>query len=209
MIDSKCKKCRRLGTKLFLKGEHCFSQKCPMVRKPYSPGKKGKRRPRALSEYGKELREKQKLKEWYNLKERQFQKHIREVLSYRRKSEDAASLLIKILETRLDNVIFRLGIASSRPQARQLVSHGHFSVNDKPINIPSYHLKKGDIVKVKPKSLKKTAFQNLAARLKKQKVPAWLSLDAEKAEGKMINEPSFEEVAPPVEISVIFEYYSR
>lgn len=209
MINSKCKICRRLGTKLFLKGEHCFSQKCPMVRKPYSPGKKGKRRVGALSEYGKELREKQKLKKWYNLREKQFRKYVNEALGHRGKVEDAASLLIKTLESRLDNVIFRLGIASSRAQARQLVSHSHFLVNGRAVNIPSHHLKKGDIIKIKPKSLKKTTFQNLSTRLKKQKIPSWLALSTENLEGKVIGEPSLEEVASPVEISAIFEFYSR
>jgi small subunit ribosomal protein S4 len=210
MKDSKCKICRRLGVKLFLKGERCLSQKCPMIRRPYPPGKKGKRRVSPLSEYGKELQEKQKLKNWYNLREAQFRKYVKEVLSSRGKAEkDPSDLLIKILESRLDSVIFRLGLASSRSQARQLVSHRHFLVNGRVVNIPSYQVKKGDIIKIKPESLKKNIFQNISARLKKQKIPSWLSFDFKNLEAKMVGEPSLEEVAPPVEIPVIFEYYSR
>lgn len=207
-LNSKCKICRRLGVKLFLKGEKCLSPKCPMVRKPYSPGKKGKRRVKALSEYGKELREKQKLKNWYGLKESQFRKYVREILE-RRQKVDAATQLIKTLETRLDNVVFRLGFSPSRAQARELISHSHFLVNGKVVNIPGYLVKKGDKIEIKSTSREKTIFQNLPTLLKKYKTPSWLELNIEKLEGKVIGEPSLEEAAPPVEISAIFEYYSR
>ena len=208
MVNSKCKTCRRLGVKLFLKGEKCLSPKCPIIRKPYPPGQKGKRRIVALSEYGKELREKQKLKNWYNLKERQFRKYVKEILE-RREKVDAATQFIKTLESRLDNVVFRLGFSSSRAQARQLISHRHFLVNDKIINLPSYLVKKGDKIKIKPVAQKKLIFQNLATLLKKYKTPSWLELNVEKLEGKVIGEPSLEEALPPVEISAIFEFYSR
>jgi len=209
MENSKCKICRRLGVKLFLKGEKCLSPKCPMVKKPYPPGQKRKRRPIPLSEYGKELREKQKLKNWYNLGERQFKNYVKKVLDMRQKVEDPATLLIKNLETRLDNVIFRLGFATSRPQAKQLVSQALVLVNRKSIDTPSYQVKKGDIISIKPQKIKKSIFQNLKNLLKKHKTPSWLKLDVEKLEGKVIAEPSLEEVAPPVEISAIFEFYSR
>jgi len=209
MENAKCKICRRLGVKLFLKGDRCFSPKCSMVRKAYPPGKKGKRRVKALSEYGKELREKQKLKNWYNLKERQFRKYVKEVLEKRGKVKDTSASLVKTLESRLDNAIFRLGFANSRVQAKQLVSHGHFLVSGKSIDTPSYQLKKGDVVALKPQKIKKTIFQNLKNLLKKHKTPSWLELDVEKLEGKVIGEPTIEEVAPPVEISAIFEFYSR
>lgn len=209
MKDSKCKICRRLGTKLFLKGDRCFSAKCAMVRKPYSPGPQKKKKSSPLSEYGKELREKQKLKEFYNLREAQFKKYVKEVLSYQAKGEDIGNLLIKKLECRLDNVIFRLGFAVSRAQARELVSHKHFLVNGKIVNIPSYQVKKGDVIAVKPQSLNKAIFQNLSQKLKKQKIPSWLSLNLPKLEAKVINEPSLAEVSPPVEISAIFEFYSK
>ena len=209
MQNLKCKICRRLGVKLFLKGEKCLSPKCPMVKKAYPPGQKGKRRVKALSEYAKELREKQKLKNWYNLKERQFRKYVKETLEKRGKVEDAATRLIQTLESRLDNVVFRLGFASSRRKAKLLISHRHFLVNDKVINIPSYLVKKGDKIKIRPTSYKKTVFQNLSTTLKKYETPAWLELNIEKLEGKVVGRPSLEEIAPPVEISSIFEYYSR
>lgn len=209
MNDSKCKICRRLGVKLFLRGERCLSPKCPIVRKPYPPGQKGKRRPRPLSEYGKELKEKQKLKNWYNLKERQFKNYAKAALGKRGKVEDAAALLIKTLERRLDNVVFRLGFASSRAAARQMVSHCHILVNEKPINIPSYLVKKGDKIQIKASSAKKGISRSLPLILKKHTPPSWLSLEAEKLEGKVKNLPTIEEAAPPAEISSIFEFYSK
>lgn len=209
MQDVKCKKCRRAGVKLFLKGERCFSAKCPMLRKPYPPGPKGKRRIKNLSEYGKELKEKQKLKNWYNLTEKQFHNYIKATLDKRGRVGDASVFLIKTLESRLDNVVFRLGFAVSRSFARQLVSHRHILVNNKVINIPSYLVEKEDVIKLIPSSAKKTAFQNLSQSLKKYKAPSWLSLDVEKLEGKVTGEPNFVEAAPPAEISSIFEFYSR
>jgi small subunit ribosomal protein S4 len=209
MVKKKCKICRRLGVKLFLKGEKCLSPKCLMIKRAYPPGQKRRRRPTPLSEYGQALREKQKLKNWYNLKERQFKNYVKKILEKRGRVKDASSLLIKILESRLDNVVFRLGFANSRDQARQLVSHGHFLVNGKSINIPSYLVKKGDTISLKAQKTKKAIFQNLKNLLKKYKVPNWLALDIEKLEGKVIGEPSLEEAVPPVEISAIFEFYSR
>jgi len=195
--------------KLFLKGERCLSAKCSIIRKPYPPGQKKKRRARALSEYGKELREKQKMKNWYNLRERQFRKYVKSVLNARGKVKDASALLIKILETRLDNVVFRLGFSSSRVLAKQMISHGHFLVNGKPINIPSYLVKKGDKISLKPKSAKKPLFQNLPVVLKKHTPPAWLEMNIEKLEGKILRDPTFDEATPPAEVSSIFEFYSR
>jgi small subunit ribosomal protein S4 len=209
MKDAKCKICRRLGVKLFLKGEKCLTPKCPMTKKPYPPGQKRKRRTRGLSEYGKELKEKQKLKNWYNLTERQFRKYVRETLKARGRVGDTSTLLIKALENRLDNVIFRLGFTPSRATARQLISHRHVLVNDKVVNIPSYSVKKGDKINLKPSSIKKNIFRNLPTILKKHNPPSWLKLEAEKLEGKVVGEPNLEEAAPPAEISSIFEFYSR
>jgi len=209
MDNQKCKICRRLGAKLFLKGERCFSAKCAMIKRPFPPGPKRKRKGGALSEYGKELREKQRLKRWYNLEEKQFKKYVKQILARRGKAEDATSLLIKNLETRLDNIVFRFGLAASRVQARQLVSHSYFLVNGKPVNIPFYHVKKGDTIAIKPQKAKKIIFQNLVNKLKKYQTPTWLEFDVQKLEGKILKEPMLEEVAPPVEISAIFEYYSR
>lgn len=208
MLNAKCKICRRLGQKLFLKGERCFSPKCSMVKKAYPPGIKKKRRSRGFSEYGKELREKQKLKFWYGLNEKQFKNYIKKTLSKRGK-EDTESTLIEKLESRLDNVIFRLGFANSRFQARQMVNHGHFQVNSRKVNYPSYQVKKGDLISILPSSLGKNIFQNLKTKIKKYTPPAWLKLDKEKLEGKVISLPTLEEAVPPAEISAIFEYYSR
>jgi len=180
-----------------------------MVKRPYPPGQKGKRRKGPPSEFGKESREKQKLKILYNLGEKQFKNYVKKVLAERGKVEDLSAFLIEILESRLDNVIFRLGFAKSRVQARQLVSHNFFLVNGKPVNIPSYRLKKGDVIIVKPQKTKKVILQNLKDLLKKYKTPSWIEIDIGKLEGKVIGEPILEEVAPPVEIPVIFEYYSR
>ncbi|MCK4473872.1 30S ribosomal protein S4 [Candidatus Parcubacteria bacterium] len=209
MINPKCKICRRVGVKLFLKGEKCLSPKCPMLKKNYPPGPKRKKRAKAPSEYGKELREKRKLREWYNLKEIQFRKYVKEALNKAKQGKDASDLLIKILETRLDNVVFRLGFACSRSEARQMISHCHFLVNNKSVNIASFLVGKGDIVKIKPISKKKKIFQNIPITLKKHTAPNWLKLNVAQLEGKVTGEPSLEEAAPPVEISAIFEYYSR
>ncbi|MCP6718114.1 MAG: 30S ribosomal protein S4 [Patescibacteria group bacterium] len=204
-----CKICRRAGEKLFLKGERCSSPKCSMVRRPYAPGQKGKRRRRPPSEYAKELREKQKLKNWYNLEERQFKKYIKALLTKRGKIEDTPLLLIKKLESRLDNTIFRLGFAPSRKGARSLVSHSFFLVNGKTMNIPSHLLKKGDVISLKPQKLKKNITKEFRQLVKKHKVPSWLKLDEQKLEGKIIGEPTLEEVVPPVDLLSIFEFYSR
>ena len=149
------------------------------------------------------------MKRWYNLEEKQFKNYVKKVLGARGKVEDAAALLIKILESRLDNVVFRLGLASSRKASRQLVSHRHILVNGKPIDISSYLVKKGDVIKIKPSSSKKNIFKNLPQVLKKYKTPSWLELSAQNLEGKVKDTPNLEEAAPPAEISSIFEFYSK
>lgn len=209
MQNEKCKICRRLGTKLFLKGEKCFLPKCAIVRKPYSPGQKGKKQQRTFSEYKKELKEKQKLKNWYCLREKQFRKYVKNALQVRGKVDDVSIILIQILESRLDNVIFRLGLASSRVSARQLISHGHILVNNKPVNIASFLVKKGDVISVKPTSIKKGIFRTIFSNLKKYNCPSWLKLSAEKLEGSVLDVSNLKEAAPPAEISSIFEHYSR
>jgi len=209
MEESKCKICRRCGAKVFLKGDRCFSVKCAFTRRSYAPGPKHKRRLGQLSEYGKELIEKQKLKKWYNLTERQFRNYVDKVLTKKAKSANTAEDLIVNLESRFDNVAFRLGFASSRPQAQQLVSHGLLMINGKTINTPAHELKKGDVVSPRPQKMKKVIIQNLKNSLKNYKTPSWLQLDSEKLEGKIIGIPTLEETAPPAEISSIFEFYSR
>lgn len=178
-----------------------------MIKRAYPPGQKGKRRLGPPSEYALQMREKQKLRYWYNLKERQLKNYVREVL--REGGENMPEALIKKLENRLDNTIFRLGFASSRPQARQLVLHGFFLVNGRKLKTPSYQLKKGDKISLKPGKEKKSIFENLKKILTKQKIPSWLQLDVEKLEAKVIAEPNLAEAAPPADILTIFEFYSR
>lgn len=194
--------------KLSLKAERCFTSKCQVLRRSYPPGRKKKRQKFAASEYSSELREKQRLRNLYQLRERQFKKYIKEALTQRGRTEEATVLLIKNLESRLDNVVFRLGFASSRAQAKLLVSHGHFLVDKKAINVPSFQVKKGQEISLKESSAKKVIFQNLKNILKKQKIPGWLELNIDKLSGRIIKEP-FLEGTLPVEIPAIFEYYSR
>jgi len=180
-----------------------------MVKRPYPPGAKKKRRGFRKSEYSKELAEKQKLKNYYGLSERQFRGYVMEIFHKRSAEQDAALALIGRLEKRLDNLIFRLGFAKSRREARELVSHGHFLVNSKPVNIPSFAVSKGDIVSIKETKKAKTFFKNLAITFKNYQAPGWLKLNKDKAEGEIIGEPSLEELDSPVDIPSIFEFYSR
>jgi len=209
MRTNVCKICRRLGQKLFLKGEKCSSPKCPMVKKSYPPGARKKRRRGGLSEYGKELAEKQRLKNYYNLGEAQFRKYVKEILKSRGKVEDAGILLIKKLEKRLDNVIYRLGFAKSRSEARQLVSHGHFLVNSKPVNIPSREVKKGDKISFRETKKEKVFLRNLRLSLKNYQAPSWLKLNKTKLEGEVVGEPIGKDLEVPFDLSAIFEFYSR
>ena len=208
MQNTKCKTCRRISQKLFLKGERCFSPKCPVAKSSYPSGF-GKKRRRGPSDYGKALMEKQKLRKWYGLSERQFKKYVKETLSKHGKSEDLSNELIKKLERRLDNVVFRLGFAGSRAHARQLVSHGYFLVNQKPVNVPSFELKKEDVIAIKEGKKKNRVFKDLSSLLKKKQISSWLKLNIAKLEGQFTGDPSLEEVAPPAEIPTIFEFYSR
>jgi len=207
--NSKCKICRRLGTKLFLKGERCFSSKCALVKRPYPPGARRKRGRSSFSEYGMELKEKQKLRNLYQLREKTLKKYVTDALSQKEKGGSPVVLLFKKLESRLDNVVFRLGFAPSRSQARQMVSHGFFLVDKKPINVPSFLVKLGQEISLKPSLIKRSPFQNIKNVLKKQKVPKWLKLDVDKLSGKVVGEPALEEINAPVETLAIFEYYSR
>ncbi len=206
MENAVCKKCRRAGQKLFLKGERCFTPKCAMIKKPYAPGIHGRRRRRAISEYGTQLIEKQKICGIYNIRERQFKRYFREASKERGVIGDN---LLKKLETRLDNVIFKLGLAESRRKARQFVSHGPILINNKKVNIPSFQVKPKDIIKVKKVSFSSAVFKDLGTKLKKFKTPDWLSLDKNKLEGKIVSYPKREDISIPVDMQMIVEYYSR
>ena len=175
-----------------------------------APGSMQRRkRSGAASEYKKSLQEKQTLKRLYGLTEKQFKRYVKETLGKMGKVDDVSAELIRRLERRLDNVVFRLGFAKSRPHARQLVSHSYFLVNGKSVNIASYEVKKEDIVALKETKKKKPLFKELSEQLKKYQTPTWLLLDKSKLEGKTTGEPTLQEVAPPAEISQIFEFYSR
>ena len=201
---------RRLGEKLFLKGERCLGPKCAMVRRAYPPGAhhkaKGSSRRRALSEYNTLLREKQKVRFLYGLDDKDVRKYNKKAAS---KPGIFSSNFLQILETRLDNVVFRLGLAESRRIARQLISHGHVKVNDRRVNAPSFLVKKGEVISLKEKILSSPLFTNLGTRLKKYEAPKWLELDKEKKSGKVLHLPSEEDAGVTADITKIKEFYSR
>ena len=201
--DANCRLCRREGQKLFLKGDRCYSTKCAMERRGYAPGQHGQGRSKA-SDYALQLREKQKTKRFYGLQETQFRNLFDKA---DRKSGITGENLLIMLETRLDNVVFRLGFASSRKEARQLVNHGHFTVNGKKVNIPSYTVKPGDVIKVKEKSTNSPKFKEVKEMT--ITVPEWVSVDVEKLEGKVLSVPTREQIDTPVAEHLIVELYSK
>jgi small subunit ribosomal protein S4 len=209
MQPDQCKKCRRLGEKLFLKGDRCFSDKCAFTRRAYAPGPQRKRRGGNASEYKKSLTEKQILKRWYGVSEKQFKRYVEETLAKMGKVDDVSAELIRKLEKRLDNVVFRAGFAKTRSQARQMVSHGFFNVNGRKVDVPSFIVEKDDVVAIKESKKKKPVFKAVTDQLKSKEVPVWLNLDKTKLQATAIGEPTLDEVKPPAEISLIFEFYSR
>ncbi|MDP3957641.1 MAG: 30S ribosomal protein S4 [bacterium] len=207
IIDSKCKLCRRAGEKLFLKGDRCLSPKCAMVRRPYAPGIHGHTPSRGGSEFGRQLAMKQKIKRLYGVMERQFRHHFDEV---RKIPGVTGDQLISRLERRLDNVIYRLGFAVSRAQAKQLVSHKMFEVNGKRVNIPSFEVRVNDMIVLKQNKKIKQFFKNQEEILKNKKdVPHWLALDADKQTGKVLALPARDDVGVRVDAQMVVEYYSK
>lgn len=198
-----CRLCRREGTKLFLKGERCYTDKCAVERRGYAPGQHGQSR-KKLSLYGTLLREKQKARRIYGVLERQFRRYFE--LASRQKGITGENLL-RILESRLDNVVYRAGFATSRAEARQLVRHGHFSVNGRKVDIPSYRLRAGDEIAVREGSRDLARLKELAAM--QVTVPAWLDVDRENMVIRVINLPSREDIDVPITEHLIIEYYSR
>ena len=198
-----CKLCRREGIKLYLKGDRCYTDKCAVARRAYAPGQHGQSR-KKLTNYGLQLREKQKAKRIYGTLESQFRKYY--VEAERIKGITGENLL-SILEMRLDNVAFRLGFGTSRHDSRQLVRHGHFTVNGKKVDIPSYELKVGDVIAVKEKSRSSEKFKALADVA--TNVPKWLTVDKDKMEGQVIAKPQREDVDIPVNETLIVELYSK
>lgn len=203
-LSPKCKKCRREGKKLFLKGDRCSGIKCAMIKRPYAPGQHGQARRMGLSEYGIQLREKQKVKRTYGILEKQFRKYY-EMAG--RMQGNTGVLLSTLLERRLDNVVYRLGLASSRNQARQLVNHGHFLVNGKKVDIPSYLVKEGEIISFK--SGQGAYIEELKKIIKNHQAPSWLSLDTQKVQGKVVSNPILDEIDTNANVHLIIEYYSK
>ncbi|MGN0703351.1 MAG: 30S ribosomal protein S4 [Lentihominibacter sp.] len=201
--DANCRLCRREGQKLFLKGDRCYSSKCAIDRRGYAPGQHGQGRSK-ISDYGLQLREKQKAKRFYGLQETQFRNLFDKAA---RKSGITGENLLILLETRLDNVVFRLGFASSRKEARQLVNHGHFRVNGRKVNIPSYEVKAGDVITVKEKSTNSPKFKEVKEMT--ITVPSWMTVDVEKLEGKILSVPTRAEIDTPVAEHLIVELYSK
>ncbi len=198
-----CRLCRREGQKLFLKGERCYSGKCALDKRFYPPGQHGQGRKKS-SDYGNQLREKQKAKRFYGLQEAQFRNLFSKAAA--KKGITGDNLLI-MLETRLDNVVFRMGFAASRKEARQLVTHGHFRVNGRKADIPSMQLKTGDVVAVKEKSLSSPKFREI--REMTISTPAWISIDTQKLEGKVLSMPTRDQIDTPVAEHMIVELYSK
>ena len=201
--DASCRLCRREGQKLFLKGERCYSTKCALEKRNYAPGQHGQSR-KKMSEYGLQLREKQKAKRFYGLLDTQFRNLFDKAA--KRKGMTGENLLI-MLESRLDNVVFRMGFASSRKEARQLVNHGHFTVNGRKVDIPSFEVKAGDVIKVKEKSTSSPKFKEIKEMT--ISVPSWITVDVDKLEGKVVALPKREDIDTPIEEHLIVELYSK
>ncbi len=203
--ESVCRICRRENQKLFLKGDRCYTEKCSFERRGYPPGQHGQGRIK-FSEYGLQLREKQKIKRLYGLLEDQFRLTFERA---ERMKGVTGNNLVSLLERRLDNVAYRLGFASSRTEARQLVRHCHFLVNGKSVNIPSYTVRKGDTVEIREKSKKVVRIQAALEGLKRREVPQWLEIDPAQFRGKIRDLPSREDVTAPMEERLIVELYSK
>jgi small subunit ribosomal protein S4 len=204
--DARCRLCRREGQKLFLKGARCFTDKCAFERRGYAPGEHGKSRRIKETNYGQQLREKQKARRIYGLLERQFRHYFAKAAVTKGVTGEA---LLQMLERRLDNVVFRLGFAPSRSAARQLVRHGHFSVNGKNVDIPSYLVGAGDEVQVRERSRKLAVVLNAMEARKGQGVPEWMQLAPEKMSGRVLNIPTRQAIPVPINEQLIVELYSK
>lgn len=200
-----CKLCRREGEKLFLKGDRCYTAKCSVGRRTYAPGQHGQGR-KKTSEYGLQLRAKQKARRYYGIQESQFHKYF---LMAERKKGVTGDNLLQICESRLDNVVYLLGWASSRAEGRQLTTHNHFTVNGKKVNIPSYLLKEGDVVAIKKGSLDSEKIKTVIEANASRPVPQWLDKNAEANSAKVLSMPERDQIAAPVEEHLIVEFYSK
>ncbi len=200
-----CRLCRREGQKLFLKGERCYTEKCGFERRKYAPGMHGQGR-KKLSEYGVQLREKQKARRYYGVLESQFRKYFE--MANKMKGITGENLL-SVLESRLDNVVYRLGFGMSRPEARQLVTHGHFTVNGKKVNIPSYLIKPGDVIAICEKSRSSEKIKEVIEKTESRIVPKWLDLDRNTLSGKVLNMAQREDIDLEIAEHLIVELYSK
>ena len=200
-----CRRCRALGVKLFLKGEKCFTDKCAFERRPYPPGKTRNYR-KKLSSYAEHLMEKQKAKTAYGVLERQFRRYFKEAKG--QKGETGANLVI-LLERRLDNVVYRSGFASSRKEARRLVSHDHIRVNGKKVNISSYLVKKGDVISVSEKMKGKEEFKNMFEENAKRMASSWINVDLDNVSATFVDIPTRDDIQPPFNENAIVELYSK
>ncbi len=205
-IGSSCRFCRRENLKLFLKGDRCYGDKCAFERRPYGPGQHGQRRAGKFSDYKIQLREKQKVKRIYGLLEKQFRGYY--YRAERQKGITGVNLLI-FLESRLDNIVYRMGFAASRNQARQLVRHSHFMVNERKVNIPSFHVKPGDVVEVREKSQKVPQILEAMETVVRRGVPNWIEVDKDKFRGTLKAIPNREELTMPIQERLIVELYSK
>jgi small subunit ribosomal protein S4 len=205
-INAVCRLCRREGEKLFLKGTKCSTEKCPVAKRAYAPGQHGQSRRRKLSNYGLQLREKQKVKRIYGVLEKQFRRYFK--IASKTKGV-TGKVLLQLLERRLDNVIFRLGLAISRPQARQIVRHNQVFVNSKRVNIPSYLIDKDDIVQVKTKDKARAKIKDNMELSKDRSVPSWLEFNASELSGKVIRLPEKEDIQQQIQEQLIVELYSK
>ena len=201
-----CRLCRREGMKLFLKGERCYGEKCAIDRRNVPPGEHGRGRRQRLLGYGLQLREKQKVRRMYGVLERQFRRYFEKA---DRQKGVTGETLLQLLERRLDNVVYRLGFAASRPQARQLVRHSHFTVNGRRTNIPSFSVNAGDVIAVRPTSEKNPAIVYAMEEVKGRGIPEWLILDGEKLSGSLTAAPTREQLNLPVQEQLIVELYSK
>jgi small subunit ribosomal protein S4 len=192
--------------KLFLKGERCYTEKCAIEKRNFPPGQHGKSRRSKLAGYGIQLREKQKVKRIYGVLEDQFRRYFE---SAERQRGITGETLLQLLERRLDNVVYRLGLATSRPQARQLVRHGHFLVNGKKVDIPSYSVRPGDVVSIRPTSQKNPTIAHAIEEVKGRGIPGWLAFDAGEQAGKVVSVPTREQINLPVQEQLIVELYSK
>lgn len=202
---SVCRLCRRENQKLFLKGTRCYTERCSLNKRAYAPGQHGQAR-KKVSEYGLQLREKQKAKRYYGILEKQFYGYYE--MAVKKAGITGENLLI-ILESRLDNIVYRLGWATSRPEARQLVRHGHFEVNGKKVNIPSYLVKANDVITIKDKSRSSEKIKDILDTTDSRVIPAWLSLDKNALSASIVRMPAREDIDLPIEEHLIVELYSK